>query len=402
MYLTKEEERILDGEEGEAKSLAMKTVVKVGEALGAKRLVKIKNAHISGISYKNIGDAGLEFLEELVKKGARVSVPTTINPAGFDTKQWKKMNVDSEFYQKQMKVIQAFISMGVKPTLTCTPYLYTKLSLGDHIAWAESNAVLYANSVIGARTNRDGGPLALFEAIAGRAPYVGLHLDEGRVPEVLIDFENIRDILSKKKLYQVAGYIVGKIAGNRVALVRNSGLNMNMQDQVKLFLAAVGAAGGTGMVVLPGISPEYKEKFDDEVSERVSVDETELKGILEMYGYREPEVVVIGCPHLSLDEINSIVEEISRKRGAKKRLLLFTARWNESSLMKFREKMEKLGIEVYFDTCMVVSNLKDFASKKIVTDSAKAAYYLASQGYKVRLVSRMDALKIACGDFREN
>lgn len=402
MYLTRREERILDGEEGEAKSLAMKVVVKVGEALGAERLVKIKNAHVSGISYKNIGDAGLDFLEELVKKGARVSVPTTINPAGFDTGQWEKMNVDSEFYLKQMKVIQAFLSMGVKPSLTCTPYLYTKLSPGDHVAWAESNAVLYANSVIGARTNRDGGPLALFEAIAGRAPYVGLHLDEGRVPGVLIDFEDVREILSKKKLYQVAGYIVGRIAGNRVALVKNTGLKASMLDQVKLFLAAVGAAGGTGMVVLPGISPEYKEELEGEASERVSVDKAELREVLETYNYEEPEVVVIGCPHLSSEEINSIIEKVERMGGAKRRLLLFTARWNEPTLTKFSGKMEKLGIEVYFDTCMVVSNLKDFASERIVTDSAKAAYYLASQGYKVRLASREDALRLACSDNHED
>ncbi len=402
MYLTKEEEKILSGELGEALQLAMKSVVKVGDALGAEKLVKITNAHISGISYKNIGDAGLEFLEDLVNKGARVSVPTSINPAGFDLKSWYSMNVDRDFYAKQMKVINSLVKMGIKPTLTCTPYFYSKIGFGEHIAWSESNAVLYANSVIGARTNRDGGPLALFEALVGRAPYVGLHVDEGRLPQLIVDFSNVGRFIFKNGFYQVAGYITGKIAGNRVAIVDGLKINKAMVSELKLFLAAVGASGGTGLVLIPNVSPEYKEDNARGVEERVKVDKDDLEDVVNMFSAKEPEAVVIGCPHLSLGEIEDILRFVERYGGAKRRLLLFTARANEKILGRLKGVLSKNNVEVYYDTCMVVSDLRRYVSNSIVTDSAKAAYYLSSQGYSVKIMSRQSALKYAVGREHED
>ncbi|PLJ78314.1 aconitase X catalytic domain-containing protein [Infirmifilum sp. SLHALR2] len=396
MYLEPEEEKILDGEFGQGKALALKAVVKVGEALGAERLVRIKHAHVSGVSYKNIGDEGLEFLEELARSGARVSVPATMNPGGFDTALWPYMRVSADFIEKQNRIIKALSEIGVRPTLTCTPYLYEKVSYGDHIAWSESNAVLYANSVIGARTNRDGGPLALLEAISGRAPLAGLHLESNRRPQLIIDFGEVGSLVAERGLYHVAGLVVGRTAGDRVPLVRGLPLRRENVPEIKLFLAAVGAAGGTGLVLIEGISPERYEARD---LERVPVDAKSLYETLEEYqgGLTESAVVVLGCPHLSLEEVMDVVSFFSDRGPARRRVILYTSREVYEAISGHVEKLRAKNLYVFADTCMVVSPLSMYAGREVVTDSGKAAFYLKAQGYKVVLKSRREALEYAAG-----
>ncbi len=391
MELTSYEEKALDGEYGEAVRLAMRAVVKVGEALGAERLVPVTWAHVSGISYKNIGDAGLEFLEELAAKGARVSVRTTVNPAGMDMEHWREMGVDEGFAEKQARVVKALISMGVEAALTCTPYLYGKVGLGEHLAWAESNAVLYANSILGARTNREGGPLALFEAIVGRAPYVGLHTDEGRRASLVVDFEDVRDLVAQG-YHQAAGYLLGRIAGKRVAVAK--GLPPMGSWEAKLFLAAVGASGGTGLVYIPGVSPE--EPRIVEGAEEVPVDKRDMEEVLEYFNGK-PEAAALGCPHLSSRELEDIVSYIERRGGARRPLVLFTARALKGRLGDLEKRAEKAGARIFYDTCMVVSPLRSFLGSGVAVDSAKAAYYLSAQGYAVKLMSRRELLDYVTG-----
>ncbi len=396
MYLEPEEERMLEGEYGEAKALALKAVVRVAEAVGARRLVRIKHAHISGISYKNIGDEGLEFLEDLARRGARVSVPATMNPSGLDTALWPYMGVPRDFAEKQFRIIKALSDMGVRPTLTCTPYLYENVQFGDHIAWSESNAVLYANSVIGARTNRDGGPLALLEAIAGRAPLAGLHLDSNRRPQLVIDFREVSRIIEEKNLYQVAGLLIGKLAGDRVPLVKGLGLTREDIRDVKLLLAAAGATGGMGLVLIDGVSPE---RYDATGIEKVSVEPVLVKEVHEEYCDDFSDgVVVLGCPHLSLEEVLDIISFFSERGPAKRRVILYTSRQVYDSISGYIEKLRKKNVFVFADTCMVVSPLSGYAGEEVVTDSGKAAFYLKAQGYKVALKTRREALAYAAGE----
>ncbi len=181
MYLTKEEELILAGEYGYALQKAMEILVALGDIYGADRLIPIKSAQVAGVSYKNIGDAGIEFLRDFVEAGAKVSVYTTLNPAGIG---------DDEFMEKQMEVLELYRKMGIEVTSTCTPYYGANLPPkfgGDHIAWSESSAVSFANSILGARTNREGGPSSLAAAIVGKTPNYGLHLDENRKATVIVD-----------------------------------------------------------------------------------------------------------------------------------------------------------------------------------------------------------------------
>jgi len=185
MRLTREQRRLRD-DGTPAQRKAMQILLALSHLSEAERLVPITSAHVSGASYKMIGDPGLEFLEDFARD-ARVTVPTTVNPLGTDLRQWRDLGIPAEFADKQERIARAYGSMGVRPSFTCTPYLVgARPGFGEHVAWAESNAVCFANSVLGARTNREGGPSALAAAIVGATPDYGLHKDEGRRPTVRV------------------------------------------------------------------------------------------------------------------------------------------------------------------------------------------------------------------------
>src|SRR6266705_935551 len=207
MRLTATQRHLVEeGTDGQRK--AMEILLTVGRLADAPRLVPITSAHVSGASYKMIGDPGLEFLEEFAQS-ARVSVPTTVNPLGTDLAQWQELGVPATFAEKQARIARAYETMGVRPSYSCTPYLLgVRPALGEHIAWAESSAVCFANSVLGARTNREGGPAALAAAIVGATPEYGLHADEGREPTVIVKV--------RTKPRGIAYSLIGLVAGERV------------------------------------------------------------------------------------------------------------------------------------------------------------------------------------------
>ncbi|HKW43586.1 MAG TPA: aconitase X, partial [Thermoplasmata archaeon] len=208
MRLTRAQNRMLDaGTLAQKKS--MRILRAIGELTDAERLVRITSAHVSGASFKLIGDPGLEFLEDFARD-ARVAVPTTVNPLGTDLSQWRELEIPAEFAAKQERVARAYETMGVQPTYSCTPYLLgIRPRLGDHIAWSESNAGCFANSVLGARTNRESGPSALAAAIVGATPDSGLHLDYGRQPTVLVNL--------RTKPHDLDYSLIGLVAGEQVA-----------------------------------------------------------------------------------------------------------------------------------------------------------------------------------------
>ncbi len=184
MYLTKEEERILNGENGWANQTCMRILVRLGELFDAEKLIPINSAHVSGISYKTLGDAPIEFLKALADADAKVKVKTTLNPQSLDPEYLIK-KLPNDLQQKQLDILRQFDRMGLTESLTCTPYYLGKLKRGSHMAWAESSAVVYANSVLGSWTNREGGPSALAAAIIGKTPDYGIHKPENRHPNIL-------------------------------------------------------------------------------------------------------------------------------------------------------------------------------------------------------------------------
>ncbi|MET1123956.1 MAG: aconitase X catalytic domain-containing protein [Archaeoglobaceae archaeon] len=350
MYLTKEEERLLESE-NETIATAMKLLVTVGKMFDAERLVKVKSAHVSGVSYDNIGDAGLEWLESL---NAKVSVPTTLNPAGFDVKRWREMGIGEEFYEKQMRIIKAFERLGVKITLTCTPYYIHKPAFGDHLAWAESSAVVYANSLIGARTNREAAITALAAAIVGRTPFFGLHVKENRAPTVRLKVSG--DLAA-------AGYEAGKLIGGEIPYVIFD--RKPSEWELKLFGAALAATGSVPMFHSPGITPEAEEF--EVPSESVEV---EGRGALDC----DPDLIAVGCPHASEEELKMIYELLKGEK-VKREFWVFTSRSVASKAAQVVEKLESLGVKVFSDTCMVVSPATD-TFECVVVNSGKALHYV--------------------------
>lgn len=242
MHLTKDEEKILGGEEGETRRRAMELLVALGDLDNAERLVPISSAQISGASYKTIGDAGLDFLEEF-SKDAKTCVKATLNPIGMDREKWGEMGIPEKFARPQKRILDAYGKMGVDLTCTCTPYFIgNRPGAGEDIAWAESSTVVFANSVLGAHTNKEGGPSALAAAIIGKTPYSGLHLRENRSPKVAVkvDFKLTSDD------YTLLGYAIGKRIGQEIPLI--TGIDPS-EDEHKSLGAAMAASGAASMYV---------------------------------------------------------------------------------------------------------------------------------------------------------
>jgi predicted aconitase len=215
LTLTIQEQAMLGGAEGPGVKRAMEIVVALARIYGAPNLVPVVHAQIAGVSYKNLGDAGVQFLCEWADEGARVRVPTTLNPMGMERGKWQAWGVTTEFATPQLSVIDAFAKMGVTPTMSCTPYLFREHAprRGDALAWAESSAVAFANSVIGARSNREGGPSAIAAAVVGRTGRYGYHLDDNRQANFIVE---VRCPVRSVADFGALSYSVGKAVGSGV------------------------------------------------------------------------------------------------------------------------------------------------------------------------------------------
>jgi hypothetical protein len=347
--------------------------VRLGEIYDADRMIPVGSVQVAGVSYKSIGDPGLDFLEDIARKGARVKVLTYLNPAGMDMESWKEIGFPEEFARKQIRVMKAFGKMGIVVTATCTPYLAGNLPrFGESIAWSESSAVSFSNSVIGARTNREGGPSALAAAICGVTPNYGLHLDKNRKPDMVIE---VGADLEFNSDYGALGYHVGKLVKNKIPYFR--GLNNPNTDQLKALGAAMAASGAVALYHAEGLTPEAR---DHDVSglERISVGKKELKATYEKLNTGEtPDIVILGCPHASLREISALADKLAGKK-LKRPVWICTSRVMKEAAdrMGFVKTIEKAGGRVVADTCMVVSPIEEMGFGTTGVNSGKAANYL--------------------------
>ena len=384
MYLTKEEERIYDGEYGEILEMAMNLLVSLGDIYGAERLIEISSAQVSGVSYKTIGEEGLNFLSDISKGNVKVSVPTTLNPAGMDLSRYEELNFPKDFVKKQLKIIECFKKMDIEIGCTCTPYLCGNIpTYGDHIAWAESSAVSYANSVIGARTNREGGPSALASALIGKTPLYGYHLDENRVPsytvEVEVELEDISD-------YGILGSLVGRIVKNEVPyFIFKNGISGNKYSKLKALGASLAASGGVALYHVEGITPECRMgKIEIDKTEKITITKEDIEEEFHRLNTTEekPDLICIGCPHCSLEEIKGVVDFIVKnnikRSGFKCDLWVCTSIHIKAiaDRMGYTEVIERAGGKVVCDTCMVVAPIEEMGYKNVATNSGKAAVYL--------------------------
>ena len=365
MYLDPDDEKILAGEKGETRQRMMELLVALGKVFGAERLVGIKSAQVSGASYKTIGEYGLAWLSSL---DARVVVPAVLNPIGMPRERWQEMGTDPEFAAKQQAVIAAYERLGVNLACTCTPYYLNTTCFGDHLAWSESSAVSYANSVIGARTNREGGPGALAAALIGKTPCYGLHLEKNRSPQVVIDIKSGDKNWSIAR-YGALGYHTGKLAGNKIPYFR--GITPG-SDQMKALGAAMAATGAVALYHIDNVTPEAK-KTDYSLTglEVISVEPAEIDRLFKKILV---DAVAVGCPHCSSGELMEIARLLKGKTVTKP-LYVFAA---QGIIDKNREtvgSIERSGARVFADTCMVVSPVME-QYPAIMVNSGKALAYV--------------------------
>jgi predicted aconitase len=368
MHLTRDEERTLAGEEGEGRRKALELLAAIGEIYDAKRLIPITSAHLSGVSYKTIGDGGLEFIENLAEN-AKVSVPSTLNPAGMDRDRWKEMGVDATFAERQNAIIDAYTALGVTPSCTCTPYITgNSPARGDHIAWAESSALSYANSVLDARTNREGGPGALAAAIIGKTPEYGLHLEENRKAMVVVEVD--ADVEASD--LSLLGHAVGSRVGSAIPYFRGIRPDSN---GLKSMAAAMAASGSVAIFHVEDVTPASKEQ-ELKGLERIGIGRKDIersKGCL--LSGSEPDLVAIGCPHLSQSEMKTLASFLDGKRRRTDTEVWFcTSRTVRTWCPKESAVLERFG-KVLCDTCMIVAPIES-RHRCTATDSAKACAYL--------------------------
>jgi predicted aconitase len=365
MYLDRDEERILRGEEGETRRKMMEILVALGKVFGAERMVPIASAQVSGASFKTIGKYGLEWLSGL---NARVVVPTVLNPVGMPRDRWREMGIPPEFAEKQFQVIAAYERLGIKLECTCTPYYLYTTQYGDHLAWSESSAVSYANSVIGARTNREGGPGALAAAMVGKTPCYGLHMVKNRVPQVVVDVKAEGKDLGIAH-YGALGYSVGKQVGNRIPYFR--GIRPN-RDQLKALGAAMAATGAVALYHVEKITPETRVfNFDLAGLETIPIEYAEIG---RLFSAIPVDAVAVGCPHCSPEELERIAELLKGKRVTKP-FYVFAAKGVIAKSSAAVAAIERSGAHVYSDTCMVVSPGLD-RYQGIMVNSGKALAYV--------------------------
>jgi predicted aconitase len=403
MKLTPEEQAMLDGEHGRATRKAMEILVALGKIYDAERMVPVSSVQIAGVSYDNLGDAGLEFLTEMADRGGRAQVLTTLNPAGMDVENWQVLGIDPKFAEKQRQVIAAFESMNVISTCTCTPYLTGNVPhFGEHIAWAESSAVCYANSLIGARSNREGGPSALAAALTGRTPAHGLHLDEFRKPGVTVDVDAG---LAENDDFGAFGKVLGDQlqgrGGKPIAYIR--GVSGASLEQLKSFSASLATYGGVALFHMEGVTPEAgryehpEEKIVISKDALISAKEEMTDGDV-----RVADFVSLGCPHLSIKEIARIAELLEGKQVVKE-FWITTARPTKQIADRagYTAIIEESGAKFAADTCCVVAPIKG-RFNGLITDSAKACYYGAGKNKFETILKPFDEVVYsALGESRE-
>lgn len=392
LALSPEEQAMLAGAHGPAVQRAMEMVVALARIYGARGLVEIKSAQVAGVSYANIGDSGLAFLSHWADEGAKVRAPALLNPAGMDLQAWREMGVPEDFAAKQLALVQVYARMGVKATCTCAPYLLPTNplpALGDHLAWSESSAVVYANSVLGARTNREGGPGALAAAIVGRTGNYGLHLDDARQPS---ESWLVTAPLLSDADWGALGIAIGR-ASRGVPYIRLQGPAVASADasatadHLRLFGAAAAAAGSMSLFHMEGVTAEARAGQ----VRRPDTEQAIISALDEVYAslnspIEHLDLVAIGCPHASLAQLEEVARFLGGRHVATPLWLMASrAILGQAQARGLAEVLAASGARLLADTCVVVAPLKLMGIRSVATNSAKAAFYLPGhQGAAVR------------------
>jgi len=364
--LTEEEEQALKGEKGETLQLAYRILVAIGEATDAKRLVPVSWAHLSGVNYNTIGDAGEEFLSKL-SQSAKVKIKTTLNPMGFDSDSISKYSLDENFIKKQHNIKQSYEKMGVIPSFSCIPYeIFDLPEKGTQVSFAESNAAIYVNSISNLRTNKESAFSALASALTGKSPYSDLRINDEPDLTIRMKIEKPSELTMG-----LLGYFAGKVAGNSV---RIAGISQLDKRSCKSLCAGLGTSGTCGKFLL-------NEKKD---SEQIDFDKLEMKKIFDELNTTEKgNIIALGSPQLGFEEISELALSLKGK-SFRKRCLIFCPRLVKEQARKvgYLSELERAGCEVLSDCCTCLSPLIDKNEvDSVTTNSVKGAYYLKNSNH---------------------
>lgn len=384
LHLSAADHSMHNGEHGPAVKMAMSIIVRMAEAFRAPSLMDITAAHIDSTIF--LGDATLEFAEHLAGMGAKVVVPTTLNVSGVDEHGWQEWAVPPEWAAKAQRQMLAYQSMGCHPTWTCAPYQSEhKPTYGQQIAWGESNAIVFANSVIGARTERYPDFLDICAAITGRVPAIGLHLEQNRAGQILLRLTDVPvDLQHEDSFYPVLGHLMGQLAAEHIPVIDNLQAEPN-EDQLKAFGAAAASSGSVALFHIVGLTPEaptLEVAFHGNSPERVfDITMSELRQAWSELTTADGEaldMVVLGSPHFSLAEFAKLAPLLQGKqRHTNVRFLITTSRAMASLAENngLLEPVRAFGGTLTRDTCILATPMLPPEIKVLMTNSAKYAYY---------------------------
>ena len=403
MQLSSHETAIRHGAAGPAVQFAMRIVVRMGEILGAPKLVEIASSHIDGCLYH--GDGGVEFAERLVELGGRVSVPATLNVGALDLLNPSRVRAQDHRREMALRLMRAYEALGCRPTWTCAPYQAGhRPAPGEHVAWGESNAVCFANSVLGARTNRYGDFMDICCAIAGRAPRTGLHLDAQRRATLVVHTDAIGAELKRRDVfYPVLGTWLGATVDDRVAAV--TGLPATVtEDQLKAMGAAAASSGAVGLFHVEGVTPEAPDLATalGGVAPRTVINLAPealrtARDTLSTAAAGPIDAVAVGSPHFSLEEFGRL-EALLPAAPFAVPFYVCTGR-NEYLRLETAGRLRRLedaGVEIVVDTCVVVTPILPPRHGVLMTNSGKFAHYTPSNtGYGVVYGSLEDCVRSA-------
>ncbi|MNZ22220.1 hypothetical protein D3C78_393040 [compost metagenome] len=404
--LTEHDRALLDGRHGKAAQMAMQIVLRMAELQGADQLVDVTQAHIDGCIYT--GPASLRFARQLVQWGAKVRVPTTLNSISVDQRRWRELGIDPALGEPASALGDAYMAMGAQLSFTCAPYLLdTAPKAGEQIVWAESNAVVYANSVLGARTLKYPDYLDICIALTGRAPLIGCHLDAQRKARLLIELPALGEL--DDAFYPLLGYHMGALAGSRVPLVLGLEKRKPSLDDLKAFGAAFATTSAAPLFHIAGVTPEAidpAQVLDADTS--IAVEKIRLKDLLrswrELNSARDNrvDVVSLGNPHFSLSEFAHLARLCRGRQRHPDVVLAITC--GRAVLEQAREAghiavIQAFGATLVTDTCwcMLGEPVIPLAAENLMTNSGKYAHYAPGLvGRKVHFASLAECVDAAC------
>ena len=379
MYLSDEEKRMLDGEYGYGPQIGMKILLAVSKVFDAEKLIPVRHAHVAGTAFKTFGKVGVEWLEDLADKGAKVCIPTTLNCIGVDRST--DLGFPQDKFDWQMRLSDAYKRMGCTPIHTCTPYWCGYVPrLGEHIAWSESSAVVYANSVLGACDNREGAQSSFASGLTGRTPYYGMHIPENRRGQVLVKILDKPDGYAE---YSAIGAYVGDRITEKIAVY--DGFENPSNEELSTLGAAMACTGGVPMFHAVGYTPEaptaeaaFGGRKDFDVIEITRKEIEEGFRIVTRSKSREVDLVLLGCPQLTIQQVREIAEKMEGKR--KKDGVAVWLQTNAfvkgmAEQLGYKQTIERFGAVMTQDACTCLSYPELAGYKTMAANSAKVCFY---------------------------